>query len=38
MPKREGNLLGPGDYELPNTIPDVPKYNYPNIEKRKIKP
>ena len=31
------NSVGPGDYNIPSTIPDVPKYNYPDNSHRKIK-
>lgn len=27
---------GPGHYEIPHSIPDVAKYNYPSMDKRKI--
>lgn len=27
---------GPGHYDIPHSIPDVPKYNYPSMDKRKI--
>lgn len=28
--------IGPGHYNIPHSIPDVPKYNYPDIQQRKI--
>jgi hypothetical protein len=31
------NQVGPGSYQIPTTIPDVPKYNYPDTTQRKIK-
>lgn len=31
------NPVGPGMYEIPGTIPDVPRYNYPDSANRKIK-
>lgn len=33
---KEKNPVGPGDYEIPHTIPDVSGYNYPPREQRKI--
>lgn len=33
----QGNPLGPSDYDIPHSIPDVATYNYPSMEKRKIK-
>jgi len=32
------NDLGPGQYEIRDTIPDVPKFLYPPLKNRKIKP
>jgi len=31
-----GNKVGPADYDIPASIPDVAKYNYPEKNKRKI--
>lgn len=31
------NEVGPGMYSVPHSIPDVPRFNYPSLEKRKIK-
>lgn len=28
--------LGPGHYNIPHSIPDVPRYNYPDVQQRKI--
>ena len=28
--------VGPGHYNIPHSIPDVPKYNYPDVSQRKI--
>lgn len=33
----KGLDVGPGMYQVPHSIPDVPRYNYPSEEKRKIK-
>lgn len=39
MTSKEGTnrQSGPGFYEIPSTIPDVAKYNYPDQQHRKIK-
>jgi hypothetical protein len=29
--------VGPGMYDIPHSIPDVPKYNYPDSDRRKIR-
>lgn len=36
-PNPKGLPVGPGLYNIPGTIPDVPRYNYPGYETRKIK-
>jgi len=33
---KERLRIGPGDYDIPHSIPDVAGYNYPSKEKRKI--
>jgi hypothetical protein len=33
----KGLDIGPGMYTVPHSIPDVPRYNYPGYETRKIK-
>ena len=35
--ENKGLSVAPGTYDIPPSIPDVPKYNYPSREKRKIK-
>lgn len=32
----ERGRVGPGDYEIPHSIPDVASYNYPAKDRRKI--
>lgn len=34
---KKGGVVGPGMYNIPHTIPDVASYNYPGLDKRKIK-
>ncbi len=35
--EKENSRIGPGNYNIPATIPDVAKFNYPDMSKRKIK-
>lgn len=32
----DNEIPGPGCYDIPHSIPSVPKHNYPQSEKRKI--
>ena len=34
--KENAAPIGPGHYDIPYSIPDVPKYNYPDMQHRKI--
>ena len=35
--ENKSSTVAPGTYNIPHSIPDVPKYNYPGNEKRKIR-